>query len=174
MKKSGGSITVEASIVLSVALFMTFFIFFMAAYLHDLHGLQALSARYAWEGWSFAAQTQTGEGRIDWNRWENQSLLWRLTEDFSGREQELQAALKEEYALWFGNTCTFQAELSVDSAKITYKGVYHFPIQTGFGADGGIPFEGGVTLSETESAEWIRMIGGIVKGFGEKEDEDGD
>lgn len=168
MKKSDGSITVEASIVLTVALFMTFFIFFMAAYLYDVHRIQSISSIYAWEAWAATNQTQTWEGYVDWTRWEQQTLLWRLTEDFSGQEHELMKVLKQEgETLWFGNTCTFQVELSVNSAKITYEGVYHFPVQTGFTAKGGIPFEGSVTLSETEPTEWIRLIGGIIKGFGE-------
>jgi hypothetical protein len=175
MKKSRGSITVEASVVLVTALFVTFFIFFMAAYLYDIHHLQALSTKYVWEAWAMTSRTQTEEGCVDWTRWENQDLLWRMTEDFSEQEQELTALLQqEESGLWFGNSCTFQADLSLNRARITYKGVYHFPFETGFAAGGGIPFEGGVTLSETESAEWIRMIGGVVRGFGEKEDEDGD
>jgi hypothetical protein len=167
MRQHEGSITVEASVVMTVAVMMTFFLFFAGAYLYDLHQLQALSTRYAWKAWGMTAQTQTQEGRIDWDRWEQQGLLWRVTQSYDALEQQIQTALLGEQSMWFDNTCTFQVSLSSSKASITYQGVYHFPIQTGFLADGGLPFSGRVCLSETDGVEWIRLIGGVVRGFGE-------
>lgn len=174
MKHEQGSITVEASIVVTVALAMTFFVIFMAAYLYDMHRLQALSAKNAWEAWSAAAQHQSVEGYIDWERWGKETLLWRLTDSFFEQEQTVLAALRQGSAgMWFGNTCTFHVELSASRAEITYEGTYHFPVQIGFGTAQGIPFCGGITLSETEPEEWVRLIGGIVRGLGEKEEQGG-
>lgn len=174
MKREKGSITVEASIVVVVALGMTFLIFFLAAYLYDMHRLQAISAKSAWEAWAAVSRNQSMDGYIDWERWEQKTLFWRLTDNFSEQEQAVLAALKKECGnMWFGNTCTFQVELSADCAKITYEGTYRFPVQTGFGAERGLPFCGSVELSESAPEEWIRLIGGVVRGFGGEEEEHG-
>lgn len=166
-----GSITVEASVVVTVALGMTFLIFFMAAYMHDMHRLQALCEKNAWEAWAATAQHQGMDGHLDWERWGQETLLWRLTDSFDEQEQAVLAALnKESSGMWFGNTCTFQVELSAGCAKITYEGTYHFPVQTGFGMAQGLFFCGGTELSETEPEEWIRLVGGVIRGFGEKEE----
>lgn len=175
MKSEQGSVTVEASIVVTTALAITFFVFFAAAYLYDMHRLQALSTQSAWEALAAASQHQSMEGNIDWQRWEQKTLLWHLTDDFSGQEQAVQTALLRECGrMWFGNTCTFDVELSSAHAKITYEGIYRFPVGTGFGTEKGIPFCGNVTVSGTAPEEWIRLIGGVVRGFGGREEENGD
>lgn len=175
MKSERGSITVEASMIVTIALGITFFVFFAAAYLYDMHRLQALSTVSAWEALAAAAQDRSMEGDIDWQRWEQKTILWRLTDNFSGQEQAVQAALLRECGrMWFGNTCTFDVELSSTHVGITYEGRYYFPVETGFGTEKGIPFCGNVTVSEAEPEEWIRLIGGVVRGFGGTEEEHGD
>ncbi len=168
-----GSITVEASVVVTVALLLTFFVFFMAAYLYDIHRLQAVITKVALEAWTEGAFHKSSEGKIDWEAWEEETLLWRVTEDFSEKEQEVLEELKGDCDdLWFGNDCDFDVDISASAVSISYEGTYYFPISIGFGDGGGLAFGGGVTYSRTESEEWIRIIGGVVRGLGGKEDDD--
>ncbi len=160
-----GSITVEASVVVTTALLLTFFVFFMAAYLYDIHRLQACVTKEALEAWTEVAVHKSSEGQIDWEAWEEETLLWRVTEDFSEKETEVLGELKDACdGLWFGNSCDFDVSISSDSVSISYEGDYSFPINTGFGSKG-MSFGGGVTYGRTESEEWIRIIGGIVRGL---------
>ncbi len=171
--KTGGSITVEASVVVTVALLLTFFVFFMAAYLYDIHRLQACITKAALEVWTEDAFHKSSEGKVDWEAWEAEALLWRMTDDFSQKEEEVLAELTEDCeGLWFGNECDFDVSISASSVSLSYEGVYYFPISTGFGDDNGMSFGGGVTYSRTESEEWIRIIGGVVRGLGGEEDVD--
>lgn len=170
--KNRGSVTVEASIIVTTALLLTFFVFFTAVYFYDVHRLQTIATKKAVETWSEIAMHSTADG-VDWEAWAEESLLWRATGDFSTQEEKVLGELKSESSgLWFGNTCDYAVSVSADSVCITYEGVYYFPIRTGFGADGSLSFAGGVSYSRTESEEWVRIIGGIVKGLGGKESGD--
>ena len=174
MRGKRGSITVEASIVMTAALFMTIFLFFMAAYFHDMHRLQALCTRQVWELRADIIRHQKETGKIDWEQWMEEPLFWRLSSGFEEEELAFARALEEACRMWFGNACSFSVELSAQGAAIAYEGFYHFPLQTGFDSDAGIYYQGSAELSGTEPEEWIRFIGGIVRGFGGEEQEDGD
>lgn len=173
MGRGQGSVTVEASIVVTFALAVTFFVLFLAAYLHDMHRLGAVSEQYARLAWAAAERCQSMDGRMDWDEWEEQSLFLRPADSFSEQEQVLYAALENARGnMWFGNTCTFHVALFAGHAEIRYEGVYHFPFRTGFGTDG-IFFSGGTALSGTGAEEWIRLVGGVVRGLGGEENTHG-
>ena len=161
-----GSITVEASIVVSIAVFVTFALIFTGAYMEDYCKTTAYCQEYIWEGRGRTVLFQKN-GSIDWEAWAKKGII-----DITGdRESAVEEELLEELngncpRLWFGNACAFEAEIKGDVISISFHGEYRFPVKLGLITDTPVPFDGVCDMKLLNSSEWIRLIQGVLRGFG--------
>ena len=84
-----GSFTVEAALDFGSIVCCQVVVLYMGMYLHDKTILDGTASCTAQSGRLYVVENQIpGEGMIDWERFEQKSLLWRLYDDVDKTELE--------------------------------------------------------------------------------------
>ncbi|MCR5743372.1 MAG: hypothetical protein K6F92_06575 [Lachnospiraceae bacterium] len=156
--------------VCTVAVGIIVFLFYLSCYLCDMHRIEA-EALYVLDrglGVSNGYESATS-GRIDWEEWNGRGLFWRLGMDYSEQEGELDKLFSRRLAgaLWFSVDMDSEIHLSHGEAAISYEGTWHVPLERMFFINGGVDFSGEFSRSCVDNCELIRIVGGIVRGFGD-------
>lgn len=160
-----GSFTVEATLNFSCVIVCLVFILYMGMYLHDKTVLEGIAAYAAQAGRLYIMESQmTGEGGIDWERFEEKGLLWRLTGEIDESELEEYTESLSKNRLLVCETPEITVHSGVDQITVSYhantllKKIYLAGV--GIGID---EISGSVTDFGIESEEFVRLVKAIVE-----------
>ena len=163
-------ISVEASVVCTVAVFVSVFVFCAACFLSDMNRIQAEAVFFADRAaCAYGQCVSPASGLIEWDMWRKRGkLIYDLSEAEADVIYGLETNLKGE--LW-GCTPDFSVDISPLGVTICYEGMWRAPAAINMFLRRAIPFEGSCVRKEPDNEDLVRVIGGIIRGLGS---EDGD
>lgn len=160
-----GSVILEASMNFVWMIGCLIFVVYMGMYLHDKTILESAAAEAAQAGRLYIVENQMiGEGAIDWDRFEEKGLLWRLLGEKNFEWIADYAQKLTEGRLVSCEKPDFYSEIGWESVKVNYCAKTRLAgmFLSGIGINIS-QISGSVTESGMESEEFLRLVKVIVE-----------
>lgn len=167
-----GSFTIEASLIMSVVVTCLIFLIYGGLYLHDKVTLEGAAELAAEKGRLLMTEDQDLQsGYIDWYRFDEKGILWRIFGNEISEETENYAEFLIGTHLFICENPEFEVREEMDCVSVSYQADIRWKgggLLRHFIGSGKV--KGKVKSHGIESEEFVR----IIKAVTEKRKEDGD
>ena len=167
-----GSYTVEAALILPIILFIIIGLMYLGFYLHDKVKIQSIINDTSTRGGEliqYEADLETG--LIDYDRYQNRSLLYPYFADFSKKEYEIDTYLVERLkrGLFIAKIDSVTVSASSNKIHILVNGHMDIPFREvkQLFTDNGLTFSNESTMEIHNTVEFIRIFD-VFSGVAEK------
>lgn len=164
-RNMNGSFTVEAAMIFPFILVCLLVCLYGCLYFHDMVVLEGAAHAAAQRGRLFVTECeQLKEGACDWERFEEKSLLWRLTRQGLSGDVEQYAVSLSEGMLLVCEVPEFLSTAKTDFVSVSYraktklKGIWPAKNQMEVPEISGCAISSGI-----EGEEFVRLVRALTK-----------
>lgn len=163
LKYCKGSFTIEATLLIIFSIILISMILYCGIYFYGKFYFSSSSLFLARRGMElYLNDFDLEESSINWNRWSNKGVLYKLTYDFSDDEALVKKYIEKDI---LAPVYLEDASVRMDSNQINV--TYHSKVKVPFNnmikiGKEGVCFEGKIKVDFVDNEEIIRMYRGIL------------
>lgn len=163
-----GSITVEAAFLIPLCFFGMISLLYVGMYLHDWYVIETVTRTAAKREMQYVLQEERAEeGNLDWEYWQEKTIIWYLTADLQEENRFLIHYIESslEGKLLLAEQPELTAQIDTGLVQVSYKSSVQWSmpfLAAWLNGRSSAAIEGEVRIIGVKAQEWVRMCRGLL------------